>query len=573
MGNSHQAEEITQAVFVILASKARSLRRGVILEGWLYQTARLTAVTHIRSEIRRTNRERKAFMQTTPNENESDAWSQMAPLLDGALAGLSERDRNAVVLRFFYGKSLREVGVTLGASEDSTRMRIQRALEKLRQYLFKRGVTSTTAMIAGAITANSAQAAPAMLVKMATAAALAKGAAGSGATVAAAKGVLKIMAWTKMQTTIVGAAMVALAAYSVMEHQAQVRLRGQNERLQQQVADMQKVNEQLSAASSRATPRLPAPRVLNATEASPAEDLPATNLFDRFRTNAPLLTSQQVDAFLQANGRKAASLLAAYRTSRDVTLLREAMEKYPNDPKVAFETQVAPELSAEEKRPWLATFEKDAPDNALANYLSAIDCFNSGQPDRALQELAGAAGKSFDDYSPSRVEDNSEAYLSAGYSTAEADLISSRSLIVAQLSPMKQLGVHLVDLANTYSQSGDPASAQAVLQMAMNLGQSLRSAPSSAPILISQLVGMAIQNKALGAMDPSSSYGGNGQTVQQMLDQIAQNKSMINNLDQQAQPLMPKLTDQDLIIFTSRRQLFGEVSAMQWVVNKYGQQQ
>ena len=249
------------------------------------------------------------------------------------------------------------------------------------------------------------------------------------------------------------------------------------------------------------------------------------------------------------------------------------MEKYPNDPMVAFETQTAPELSVEEKRPWLATFEKDAPDNALANYLSAIDCFNSGQPDRALQEIANAAGKSFDDYSMSRVQDNSEAYLSAGYSPAEADLISTRSLMMMQLTSLKQMGVHLVDLANAYNQSGDQASAQAVLQMAMNLGQSMRSAPSSAPVLISQLVGMAIENRALGAMDPNSVYGSSGQTVQQMLDQNAQSKAMISSLNQQVEPLMPKLTDEDLIVFTSRRQLFGEVPAMQWVVNKYGQQQ
>src|ERR1700722_3444589 len=127
-GNPHSAEEITQAVFVILARKSKHLRKGVILEGWLYQTARLTAVTHIRSEIRRARREQEAHMQNVLNENESGVWSQITPLLDAALAGLNETDRNAVVLRFFYGKSLREIGTTLGANEDTTRMRVNRAL-------------------------------------------------------------------------------------------------------------------------------------------------------------------------------------------------------------------------------------------------------------------------------------------------------------------------------------------------------------------------------------------------------------------------------------------------------------
>src|SRR4051812_29728039 len=95
--NPHQAEEITQAVFVILAKKSRHLRKGVILEGWLFQTARLTAITHIRSEFRRARRELEAYMQTGLNENESETWNQIAPLLDVALASLNESDRNAVL--------------------------------------------------------------------------------------------------------------------------------------------------------------------------------------------------------------------------------------------------------------------------------------------------------------------------------------------------------------------------------------------------------------------------------------------------------------------------------------------
>jgi RNA polymerase sigma factor (sigma-70 family) len=168
-GNPHSAEEITQAVFVILARKSRHLGKRVILSGWLYQTARLTAVTFIRGGIRRARREQEACMQTALNENESDAWMQIAPLLDAAMAGLNETDRHAVVLRFFDGKSLREVGAALGANEEAAKKRVSRALEKLRSFFAKRGVSSTTAIIAGAISANSVQAAPVALAKSVTA--------------------------------------------------------------------------------------------------------------------------------------------------------------------------------------------------------------------------------------------------------------------------------------------------------------------------------------------------------------------------------------------------------------------
>ena len=211
-GNPHSAEEITQAVFVILARKSKHLRKGVILEGWLYQTARLTAVTHIRSEIRRARREQEAHMQNVLNENESDVWSQITPLLDVALAGLNETDRNTVVLRFFYGKSLREIGTTLRVNEDTARMRVNRAVEKLQKFFLKRGIASTTAIITAAISVNSVQAAPVTLAKSVTAVAIAKGAAVSGSTLTLIKGALKAMAWTKAQTAVVATVAVMLTA-------------------------------------------------------------------------------------------------------------------------------------------------------------------------------------------------------------------------------------------------------------------------------------------------------------------------------------------------------------------------
>src|SRR6185369_9929353 len=83
--NPHQAEEITQAVFVILARKANKLTQHIVLSGWLYETSRLTAVTFIRSEIRRARREQEAHMQNLLNETDSDVWPQIAPLLDEAM--------------------------------------------------------------------------------------------------------------------------------------------------------------------------------------------------------------------------------------------------------------------------------------------------------------------------------------------------------------------------------------------------------------------------------------------------------------------------------------------------------
>jgi uncharacterized protein (TIGR03435 family) len=149
-------------------------------------------------------------MQSGLNESETGIWASIAPSLDTAVAGLNEKDRRAIVLRFYEGRNLREVGVALGASEAAAKKRVTRALEKLQRFFLKRGVTSTAEILAGAISANSVQAAPVALAKSVTAVAIAKGAAASGSTLTLIKGVLKIMAWTKMKTAIVIAA-VALA--------------------------------------------------------------------------------------------------------------------------------------------------------------------------------------------------------------------------------------------------------------------------------------------------------------------------------------------------------------------------
>jgi RNA polymerase sigma factor (sigma-70 family) len=209
----HLAEEITQAVFVVLARKAGTLGADTILPGWLHRTAGYCAADALKMQRRREQREQEAYMQSQLNEPENETWLQIAPLLDKAIAGLSEKDRDAIVLRFFQNKSLNEVGVVLGASEEAAKKRVARAVDRLRAYFFRRGVNSTAETIAGAISANSVIVAPAALAKTATAMALAKGGAtASASTAALTKGALNVMAWTHVHTAIAVGAAVLLAA-------------------------------------------------------------------------------------------------------------------------------------------------------------------------------------------------------------------------------------------------------------------------------------------------------------------------------------------------------------------------
>lgn len=207
-GNFHAAEEVAQAVFIIFAKKAGALRKETIVSGWLYQTARLTAANFLRNEIRRVRREQEATMN--PDPNEPALWPQIIPLLEDAMGRLNEQERNAVLLRFFEDKSFQEIGTALGGSENAAKKRVAYALEKLRKFFAKRGVSSTTAVIAAAISANSVHAAPASLTQSISAVAVAKGAAASTSTLTLVRGALKFMAWTKTKTAIAGVAIALL---------------------------------------------------------------------------------------------------------------------------------------------------------------------------------------------------------------------------------------------------------------------------------------------------------------------------------------------------------------------------
>ena len=170
--NSHHAEEITQAVFILLARKAGGIPSKVVLSGWLYQAARLTAANYRRDNQRRQQREQQAIMESASNVPADEPWKIIAPILDEAMNGLGSADRDAVLLRYFENKPLAEVGAALGVSEAAAEKRVSRALERLHAMLTRGGVVLGATAIAGAITANAVQAAPAALAASITAVAL-----------------------------------------------------------------------------------------------------------------------------------------------------------------------------------------------------------------------------------------------------------------------------------------------------------------------------------------------------------------------------------------------------------------
>lgn len=207
----HLAEEITQTVFIILARKAGSLTSRTVLSGWLCRTASYASAKALTMQRRRQHREQEAFMQSLSSETESNVWRQIEPLLDPAMAQLGDKDHNAVVLRFLERRGFKEVSAALGTTEAGAKMRVNRALEKLRRFFNKHGICLSAAVIGGAISANSVQAAPLGLATSVTVAAV-KGSMVTISTLTLIETTLKFMAWTKLKTAVVVGAIAILAA-------------------------------------------------------------------------------------------------------------------------------------------------------------------------------------------------------------------------------------------------------------------------------------------------------------------------------------------------------------------------
>jgi len=216
-GDPHRAAEITQQVFLSLARHAGSLSRHTVLIGWLYTCTRNAALAAARAENRRRIREQEAYrMNQLDHPSPEGDWERLRPVLDEVMDELGGRDREAVLLHFFEGRSYGEVGARLSLAEDAARMRVNRALERMRALMGRRGIGSTTAALALALANHAVVAAPAGLAATVNGAVLASAAVGGAGTVTAL-GLFKLMSTTKTTLGIVSGLCVLSLGTAIFE--------------------------------------------------------------------------------------------------------------------------------------------------------------------------------------------------------------------------------------------------------------------------------------------------------------------------------------------------------------------
>jgi RNA polymerase sigma factor (sigma-70 family) len=383
-GDAHLAEDVAQAVFTDLARKAKGLPGNVMLGGWLHHRTYNIGAPMMRAQRRRQRREREAAQMNTLQEDPEADLARIAPIVDEAVTQLRAEDRTAIILRFFERRDFRAIGEALGSTEDAARMRVTRALEKLQVLLKHRGVMLSAAALAAALTGEAVSAAPAGLAASVAGVALA------GSTAGGIFGpILKFTLMTKLKTCMIGAAVLAGVATSlVLQDEARARMREQDALLRQQT-------EQLSQLSA-----------------------------DQERLSNALARARDSDPSLAELGRLRAEAAALRQKTNDLALLRaqsRRLERGSGQP-LATPLQKKEEIIAK------TIFERD--------WLLALRMFASDHNDQFPTNLEQAAGYLPKDYQPdSRVNPGEFelVYHGAGYPT------DPEVIVLQQIQPGENL--------------------------------------------------------------------------------------------------------------------------------------
>jgi RNA polymerase sigma factor (sigma-70 family) len=212
LSNAALAEDVTQLVFIRFAKTPPKVNSAGELAAWLHRTTVNVTIDTWRSETRRRNREQEAvaMQQPEPTATTQAFWDEISPGLDEAIDQLNDDDREAILLRFFKAKPMRDVGAALGVSEAAAKMRVGRAVDKLRTQLGAGAAATTAVVLAVVLAERSAQAAPVQLVSRLAAMKL------PAASVAGKGAVIHSLSRISKAKVVVGAAGVALVAISVL---------------------------------------------------------------------------------------------------------------------------------------------------------------------------------------------------------------------------------------------------------------------------------------------------------------------------------------------------------------------
>ena len=284
----------------------------------------------------------------------------------------------------------------------------------------------------------------------------------------------------------------------------------------------------------------------------------------------PTLTNQQIQGYLTSNDRDATCLVIGSRLSKNPELLREAVTRFGDNPVVQLEMALRGPTQ-EERQAALDAFKQHDPQNSLCDYLDSLSAFERGD----FSKAAGGLIQSLDngtlqDYSLVLASGTEAAYLSAGYTSTEAQLYAlfdSAQRNQDTTSKVGALADKLGELRDQYIKNNDMDAAEPTVAIGLDIGQKIQA--QEKPSFLSSLVGIDIESKILNQLDPLTPINSAGQTAEARLKELNQQKNQLQSLVQKAQDLpVSKMSDEQMKDYAQRLRNQGEVNATQWWIDQ-----
>jgi hypothetical protein len=277
-------------------------------------------------------------------------------------------------------------------------------------------------------------------------------------------------------------------------------------------------------------------------------------------------SEQDIYLYVQAKGSNAVSLVAAFESTREKDYLKAAAQKFPDDPFVLSKALMWLDMSEDERAKMIEDFKKSSPTNAFANLLAAKEAMKRGDTQKALAELAAGKGKGYNEYFAESTEGLQEAYLAAGHETAEAKTLGMAEITLPHLAPLKEVGRQFVELAEKAAAAGDQKTAQNLLMANWVIGQKLREASDSVPI-ITQLVGVAIQNATLKNWPAGVPF--NGQNIDEVRTATIADTKELKSGAPVFDKWFPTAPDDEIITYMDTTVTAGEREAIRWLKERH----
>ena len=280
------------------------------------------------------------------------------------------------------------------------------------------------------------------------------------------------------------------------------------------------------------------------------------------KAKLPALTDEQVARFLADSHRNPEALLTVSRLKEDLSLLREAAASFPNHALVQLDLALRG-ATPDEKQQALEAFRKLAPDDALGDYLAALDHCERGQQAETLKDLAGVESHpGFGVRSPGQIQCAEDLYRSAGYGLLEAKAAALLGQPRTQTVMLNMLSGKLAILHQQYIAAGDDESARTVFQMGLSLSRRLRGESRS---LTDYFVGNFMESRFLKQVPEDATLPGSRQTAAARLDALTAEGLEISDLAKQSLRTLGDMSEREVLSYLKHLDQEGELKALRWL--------